>query len=433
MTDEINLYEHNLELLDQVNPELAALIRDCPDATEEELNCQIVNGKESTVSVNGIQLTSRHDSLLQMQQMCKDLDPNVKTVDVYGVGLGDLGRYLLDQYTKLTKVRIHILNLPLFKILLSIVDFPLDNPKIEWIYKKEDWKVGVPNIIYYPEVILADEFNRKLAERLEGRLDLKYSQENYRENTSKQVIAQIKDNIKNLKYGQDVTKLFNTAKNKKALVVATGPSLETTWQKLKELRADPNHVLIIVDSASKFIHEHDLKADYIVSIDHNITKEKLLTDFDEEEKLVFSPSLHKDFIKIFKKSYIFYCSSPMYKQFDEIKRHGRLFSSGTVAHAAVDLAVKMGMKELILFGFDFAITDKQTHAGYSSQTQKLLNVLNDDDVVEVKGTNGDILRTYKNFRYYLQDLEIYISNHPEITFYNASKTGAWIGGTKAYE
>ena len=134
--EEINLFDRNIELLKKNNPQLADLVLACPDASEEELDCQIVNGRETTVSVNGVQLTSRHDGLLQMQQMCDDLNPNVREVEVYGHGLGDIGNYLLDNYKDITRINFHILNLSLFKILLSVVDFPLDNPKIKWIYKK---------------------------------------------------------------------------------------------------------------------------------------------------------------------------------------------------------------------------------------------------------------------------------------------------------
>ena len=430
--EEINLFDRNIELLKKNNPQLADLVLACPDASEEELDCQIVNGRETTVSVNGVQLTSRHDGLLQMQQMCDDLNPNVREVEVYGHGLGDIGNYLLDNYKDITRINFHILNLSLFKILLSVVDFPLDNPKIKWIYKKDSWVVRHPNIIYYPEVLMCDEPNRRLAEHLEGHLDLSYSKESY-ETRKDEVVAQIKENIHYIKTGQDVTKLFNKAKGKKAVVVSPGPSLESSIEKVKQLRADPDYVIIAVDTASKFLHEQNVRIDYLVSIDHKNGKNEILSSFDKTEVLVYAPSIKPELIKLFDKSYIFYCDNATFRQFDSINRHGRLFCSGTVSHCAVDLAVRMGMKEVILFGYDFAFLNNVTHAGYHDQLSKLLIILDDQETVEIKGTCGDILSTTKSFRFFLQDLEIYISRHPNVKFYNASKTGALIGGTLNYD
>jgi hypothetical protein len=279
---------------------------------------------------------------------------------------------------------------------------------------------------------MCDEQNRMLAEHLEGYLDLSYAGDNFAEEKAR-IIEQIRHNISFIKNGQDVTKLFNSAKGKKAVVIAPGPSLEQSVDKLRQLAAEPDHVFIAVDTASKFLHENNIRIDYLVSIDSRITTDVICTEAGKDEKLVYSPSIPESFIKLFDKRYIFYCDSPMYKQFDEIKRHGRLFSSGTVAHCAVDLAVRMGMNDVVLFGFDFAFSEETRHAGYDSKLGKLLMILDESDEVEVKGTSGKILKTSKNFRYYRQDLELYIKQHPKVKFFNASKTGAFIGGTLNYD
>ena len=189
--EEKSLFDRNIELLRKNYPRLAELVEACPDTATEELDCQIVNGKQSTVTVNGIQLTSRHDVVLQMEQMCAELNPAITTVDVYGHGLGDLGNYLLDNFKQLNQINFHILNLALFKILLSVVDFPLDNPKIRWIYENDQWEVKVPNVIYYPEVLMCDEQNRMLAEHLEGYLDLSYAMDSFAEEKAR-IIEQIR-------------------------------------------------------------------------------------------------------------------------------------------------------------------------------------------------------------------------------------------------
>ena len=183
-------------------------------------------------------------------------NPAITTVDVYGHGLGDLGNYLLDNFKQLNQINFHILNLALFKILLSVVDFPLDNPKIRWIYENDQWEVKVPNVIYYPEVLMCDEQNRMLAEHLEGYLDLSYAMDSFAEEKAR-IIEQIRHNISYIKNGQDVTKLFNSAKGKKAVVIAPGPSLEQSVDKLRLLAAEPDHVFIAVDTASKFMHENN--------------------------------------------------------------------------------------------------------------------------------------------------------------------------------
>ena len=81
---------------------------------------------------------------------------------------------------------------------------------------------------------MCDEQNRMLAEHLEGYLDLSYAMDSFAEEKAR-IIEQIRHNISYIKNGQDVTKLFNSAKGKKAVVIAPGPSLEQSVDKLRLL------------------------------------------------------------------------------------------------------------------------------------------------------------------------------------------------------
>lgn len=94
-------------------------------------------------------------------------------------------------------------------------------------------------------------------------------------------------------------------------------------------------------------------------------------------------------------------------------------------HPAVDLAVKMGGKQITLFGADFSFPMNRTHAGW--QDGELGPLLRDARHWVLDG-HGQRVRTQLNFRGYLCELERYIHSHPEVAFFNTSRSGALIAG-----
>ena len=119
-----------------------------------------------------------------------------------------------------------------------------------------------------------------------------------------------------------------------------------------------------------------------------------------------------------------YSASPLYEEVRGLLPRGELFSSGSVLHPAVDLAVKMGAGRVTLLGTDFAFIGEETHAGWPAG---LLTPTNMPTHWVLNG-HGQRVTTLLNFRSYLCDLERFIARHPEVSFFNTCRDGAWIDG-----
>jgi hypothetical protein len=109
---------------------------------------------------------------------------------------------------------------------------------------------------------------------------------------------------------------------------------------------------------------------------------------------------------------------------DAKKARGVLFCSGTVAHTAVDLAVKMGASTVRLAGLDFAYPRGATHARGAAFAGR-----RERGSVSVTSVVGELVSTDVNLLGYLRELERYVAAHPSVRFVNGSAAGARIQGT----
>lgn len=80
------------------------------------VQAELVQGLGSTLSVNGIQLTSRHDRVHEARIQAASLAEKPQ-LHVYGTGLGDLPSVLLER-AGLERLYVHILNGALFALVL---------------------------------------------------------------------------------------------------------------------------------------------------------------------------------------------------------------------------------------------------------------------------------------------------------------------------
>lgn len=83
MVNLTDIFEFNLAWLRNHAPEIAELAVSETSDKDERLDIEIVEGRDVTVSVNGIQLTSRHDRVRQADVMCSHIKESDETVHVY--------------------------------------------------------------------------------------------------------------------------------------------------------------------------------------------------------------------------------------------------------------------------------------------------------------------------------------------------------------
>ncbi|QAX84038.1 motility accessory factor Maf-2 [Pseudomonas sp. DTU12.3] len=389
---------------------------------------QLVEGLGSTLSINGIQLTSRHDRLHEARIQAASLPDNAQ-LHVYGTGLGDLPGVLLER-AGLQRLYVHILNGALFALVLQLLDQRqwLNDPRIELFYAGDLSDICSPFFALPAEMLLADDFNAKIRDRLVNEVHLSFNNREF-DAQSPFIKQRLQDCLPVLLGDDDVAQLFGTCTEREIYVIGTGPTLEGHFQQLANIQAQAQRPLFIcVDTAYRPLREHGIVPDLVVTIDQRISFRHLPFDASDDISLVYLPMSDPEVLRAWKgKRYGGYSASPVYAQLREQHPRGQLHVGGSVIHPAVDLAVKLGGTRITLFGADFAFPMNKTHAGWSdgelgpgvSQARHW-----------VRDGHGQRVSTQLNFRGYLCVLERYIAAHPHVQFFNSSRAGALIAGTQ---
>jgi len=420
------IFQRNIAVVQQRWPAVAErLLAENSDA----LDAQLMQGQGSTLSIAGIQLTSRHDRVKEAQLQAASLPNHSPVVYLYGTGLGDLQRVLLAD-PGLHRLSVNVLNGAVFALVLQLLEQEdwLSDPRVELAYAGEHGEISLPFFALPAELVLADDFNAKIRDRLVSEIHLTY--------TNRDFDAQDPENQRQLDQGlellardSDVATLFGTQPDRDVYVIATGPSLQQHLPALLAAQATTQRPLLIcVDTAYLPLRKQGIVADIVVSIDHRISTLHLPGDGSSQTKLVYFPRLDAALLRQWQGArFVAYSQSPLYDSVRQTIVRGELHAGGSVIHPAVDLAVKMGASRVVLFGADFAFPGNKTHTGW--QDGALGPALGHARHWVADG-RGQRVSTQLNFRSYLTELERYIARHPHVCFFNTSRDGARIAGAE---
>ncbi|WP_421227993.1 motility associated factor glycosyltransferase family protein [Aeromonas enteropelogenes] len=390
------------------------------------LQVELTEGLGSTLSVDGIQLTSRHDRVKEAELQATSL-PEEPVLHIYGTGLGDLPRVLL-QRSSLRRLEVKIMNGALFVLVLRLLeqDDWLADPRVVLTMAGDDQEIRLPFFALPAELLLVDDAAVRIRDRLISEINLPFVNRRFKADDPERQ-ARLESNRELLTHDADVTKLFGSRLDCTALIIATGPTLARHLPYLGGLAKLPTRPLIIcVDTAYKTLLAHHIKPDLVVTIDHLIGQDRLPAHGSEEVKLVYFPMLPHETLAAWQgPRYGAYSMSQTYEALRTSLPRGVLHSGGSVIHPAVDLAVKMGANNVILMGVDFAFPGNQTHTGWQDGS---LGPSAHTARHWVHDGHGNRVTTTLNFAGYLCELERYIDRHPEVRFWNTCKDGAHIQG-----
>ncbi|RBH59592.1 MULTISPECIES: 6-hydroxymethylpterin diphosphokinase MptE-like protein [Pseudomonas] len=418
-------FEQNLQVIGDRWPGLLARLL---AEDSESLPVELLEGLGSTLSVGGIQLTSRHDRVAEARLQAASLPPDSDLLHLYGTGLGDLQQILLERPT-LKRLCVHVLNGALFKLVLGLLDQQswLTDPRVDLSYAADHPEILLPFFALPAELVLADDCNARMRDRLVGEVHLTFNNREF-DPQSAVIVQRLLDTREVFGADRDVTELFATRPGQHIYVIGTGPTLEQQFAKLRAISEQPDRPLFIsVDTAYRPLREQGIRPDIVVSIDQRIGFRHLPVEASDGIPLVYMPMSDPLVLHAWKgPRYGSYSISPIYASVRERCRRGLLFVGGSVLHPAVDLAVKMGAARITLFGADFAFPMNKTHAGWKDGDLGPGVDLAQHWVLDGQGQR---VRTQLNFRRYLVELERYIARHPQVAFLNSSRAGAQIVGT----
>lgn len=393
----------------------------------ESIQAELTEGLGSTLSIDGIQLTSRHDRVKEAEFQAASL-PDAPVLYLYGTGLGDLPRVLLAR-PSLKRLEVKIMNGALFALILRLLeqDDWLSDPRVELMMAGDDSEIRLPFFALPPELLLVEDAASHIRDRLVSELSKPFANTRFRTENS-YLVARLAENRPLLHSDGDVTSLFGLAQGKCALVVASGPTLQDKLAILQhQLHTRQQHYLLLcVDTALGFLLCHGIQPDVVVTIDENIQGDHLPATHSAQMTLVYYPTVPTATLLTWQgPRKAAYSHSPMYESLRQTIPKGVLHSGGSVIHPTVDLAVQMGCSDVILLGADFAFPGDLTHSGWAdgvlgpSASQALTWAING---------HGQRVNTNPNFSAYRVELERYIARHPEVHFWSSSREGARIAG-----
>ena len=419
----------NIQILNERWPDLWQTISN----TNSDLEIKLVqDGPQQTITVNGIHLSSCFNRQKEAALQASLIPEYASQAWVYGCGLGDLPRVLL-QRKDIKNLNVVLLNKAMF--LDSLVSFDhsdwLSDPRVHLHLAETQDKLNAPLCSAAACLQIAETSAVRIRDMVLLELATPYLNKRIHENeTLKRQISENKDFVN---MDARVAELFDSKAKATFYVIGAGPTLSEYF---KYINDRPKNVLVIaVDAALKPLLNNGVLPDYVVSIDPTRDTVFAYLDIDSEKMaiapLVYFPIVHGDVLQYWKGSCYIACSdSPMYEEIARIIPKSRLFSAGSVLHPAVDLAVKMGAQHVELFGADFSYPNGRTHvqgALYSSNLDaKRVQIW-------VRNGNGEEVASAPNLVGYLRDLEQYIANHQDVSFHNSSRKAAEILGTDYIE
>jgi hypothetical protein len=420
------ILQRNLAVIEQRWPDVAQRLT-AEDA--DAVPAQLLEGRGSTLSIAGIQLSSRHDRVAEAELQAASLPASSPDIHVYGTSLGDLPRVLLGSQD-LQRLHVYILNGALWALVLRLLeqDDWLSDSRVELAYADTRSEIQLPFFALPAELVLAQDSSARIRDRLVSEIHLSFN--------NREFSLESLENIHRLEQGRallqsdtDVGDLFGTQAGRDVFVIATGPSLQQHLPRLQQVSERSERPLFIcVDTAFWPLRRLGISPDIVVSIDHNITERHLPPAESENIPLVYLPRLDASLLNAWRGArYVGYSSSPMYADIRQDIPKAQLYVAGSVIHPAIDLAVKMGASRITLFGADFAFPGDRTHTGWQD------GELGPEMSIArhwVRDGRGNKVKTQLNFRSYLIELERYITQHPEVTFLNTSRDGALIAGTE---
>jgi hypothetical protein len=227
--------------------------------------------------------------------------------------------------------------------------------------------------------------------------------------------------------------LENAFKDKPAVIVSAGPSLNKNIDLLAE--AKNKSVIICVGTALKAMLAQGLHPDIVVTLDATELNYRLFTGLaPTEEFLCYEPQTHDKIPPLFAgRRFVFNSfSSPFTTWLRELYGNkGYVDPGGSVAIAAFGIACLIGANPIVLIGQDLAYTGGYTHAKgtvYDGRKADLttLNL----HLLEVPAVGGGKVFTPRNMHTFLVRFEELFAQHNDRLVIDATEGGALKRGTK---
>lgn len=391
----------------------------------------LVTERESTLIVDGLHLTSKYDRESEATLQASLIPSSSRQTWVYGLALGDLPRVLLER-PALQKLTVVILNPAVACLSLKYFDHGdwLNDPRVSLTLADSQQTMERPFAASPACLLLACEQSAPLRDRVFLELATPFIRRKHQ--PTPLLLERLDKNQQFIADDLDVSELFDSQQDNTIVVAAAGPTLSDHYTWLSAANRPP---LIAVDAALKPLLRAGILPDFVVSIDahpdlYKLFFQEVVPELPGNIPLIYFPVVNPEILAHWPgQRYTSYPDTPLYQQLSDRYPKAKLFSSGSVLHPAVDLAVQMGAGKVILAGADLSYPANQSHVTGCS----VLSAPSGTGRHWVTNGFGEKVPTSLSFRGFLRDLEDYLVHQNKVTFINAGKKGAAIRHTSYLE
>jgi hypothetical protein len=383
---------------------------------------------ERTLFIDGIHLTSSYNRLGEARLQARVIPCQSETATVYGFALGDLQRVLLERPAI---VQLDVVVLSTSATHESLARFEhadwLADPRVTLIHGGETDTVRKPFALAPATLRLADRCTERLRDQIVLEVSAPFQKRHFaREEAWLDECLQRNADLR--ADDGDVRELFGSQPGGTALVIAGGPTLGRFFGWIRANRRDKT--VVCVSTALKPLLGAGVVPDVVVVVDASPKVLDHFTGIDpgliDQTPLVYLADMYDEVLRAWPgPRLVTYFRRSRYRELLEADPKGSLHCSGTVTHAAVDLAVQMGCSRVILFGADFCHAEGKSHVDGAAHPHR---VPDSPSVLRVVNGLGQRIPTATCLLGYLRDLESYIARRPSVEFIKAGRQGAPIQG-----
>lgn len=211
-----------------------------------------------------------------------------------------------------------------------------------------------------------------------------------------------------------------------AIIVSAGPSLDKNIEELK--RAKGKAVIVATDTALKYLFDHDIDPDFVVTLDPLKPSKYFSNPRCKNIPMFCKIESNQEIIHNHTgKKILFSCHNYLNRLYYKL---GKLISGynagGSVATGAFSICADLKFHRIVLIGQDLAYGDGVTHAGGD-----ISPVLAEEEGIRmVEDIYGNMIKTRHDWYIYLQWFVNSIEAVPDIEVIDATEGGARIKGTR---
>lgn len=249
---------------------------------------------------------------------------------------------------------------------------------------------------------------------------------------SRNWVSNIISNLEYIAKFPNINFLVDTFKNKPAIIVGSGPSLQYDLEILRELK---DKVLIIAAGTStQALLSAEIEPDIIVTMDGGAANNKAFEHIQTNHiPMIFGSFTYPDILNSDRKklAYTIMDVDIVTPRLLFKKEQTVLFNSNySVTGLCIQLAAFFGCNTIVFTGQDLSFPMGKFYAkGVNHVKEEIAEIVLKEANLEVENVCGGVNCTNHSMFVTLKDIENLMLSYPTIKFINASQYGAKIAGT----